>query len=59
MKKDDQVLRSERYYGRLERVFTLDSDVDDSKADAKYADGVLNLTLPKKANATSRRIAVK
>ena len=57
-KKGDQVLRSERYYGRLERAFTLDSDVDDSKVDAKYSDGVLKLKLPKKGNTASRRITV-
>lgn len=57
-KKGDQVLRSERYYGRLERAFTLDGDIDESKVDAKYADGVLKLKLPKKAASASRRIAV-
>jgi len=57
-KKGDQVLRSERYYGRLERAFTLDADVDDSKVDAKYADGVLKLKLPKKARGSTHRISV-
>jgi len=57
-KKGDQVLRSERYYGMLERAFTLDSDVDDTKVDAKYADGVLKLKLPKKAASATRRITV-
>ncbi len=57
-KKGDQVIRSERYYGRMERAFTLDGDVDDSKVDAKYADGVLKLKLPKKATTASRRITV-
>mgnify|MGYP003340208230 CR=1 FL=1 len=57
-KKGDQVLRSERYYGRLERAFTVDTDVDESKVEAKYADGVLKLKLPKKAHAATRRIAV-
>ena len=57
-KKGDQVIRSERYYGRMERAFTVDGDVDDSKVDAKYADGVLKLKLPKKATTASRRITV-
>jgi HSP20 family protein len=57
-KQGDQVLRSERYYGRLERAFTLDVDLDDTKVDAKYSDGVLKLKLPKKAASASRRIAV-
>ncbi|MBI4196151.1 MAG: Hsp20 family protein [Betaproteobacteria bacterium] len=58
-KKGELVLRSERYYGKLERGFTLDSDIDESKVEAKYADGVLKLVLPKKARATSKRISVK
>lgn len=57
-KKGDQVLRSERYYGLLERSFSVDSDIDEGKVDAKYADGVLKLKLPKKAAGAARRIAV-
>lgn len=57
-KKGDQVLRSERYYGMLERSFTLDSDIDEGKVEAKYADGVLKLKLPKKAATAARRIAI-
>jgi HSP20 family protein len=40
------------------RAFTLPSDVDDAKTEAHYENGVLSLTLPKKANGQSRRIAV-
>jgi len=57
-KKGDQVLRSERHYGMLERSFSLDSDIDESRVEAKYADGVLRLKLPKKAAGSARRIAV-
>jgi HSP20 family protein len=57
-KKGDQVLRSERYYGVLERSFSLENDIDESKVDAKYADGVLKLMLPKKAASAARRITV-
>jgi HSP20 family protein len=58
-KKDEQVIRSERYLGRMERSFTLDHEVEESAVEAKYADGVLNLTLPKKTKASSKRIAVQ
>lgn len=58
-KKDEKVLRSERYYGRVYRSFTLDQDVDEGKAEAKYQDGVLELTLPKKAGAGRRRVAIQ
>ena len=57
-KKGETVLRSERYYGRWNRSFALDSPVDESRAEAKYADGVLMLTLPKKAGVAVKEIAV-
>lgn len=57
-KQGERVVRSERYYGKLERSFTLEHDVDGAAVDAKYSDGVLNLTLPKKAKSTTNKIAV-
>jgi HSP20 family protein len=57
-KKGEEVIRSERYYGKVSRSFTLPQEVDDAKASAKYADGVLSLTLPVKAKTTSRKLAV-
>jgi HSP20 family protein len=55
----DKVLRSERYYGTISRTFSLAQDIDDGKVQAKYADGVLNLELPKKAAADARKITVQ
>ena len=57
-KKGEEVIRSERYYGRLERSFALESDVDESKVAAKYAHGVLKLKLPLKASSKTKRITV-
>lgn len=57
-KKGEEVIRSERYYGRLERSFALESDVDESKVDAKYENGVLKLKLPLKASSKTKRISV-
>lgn len=56
-----KVLRSERYYGSVSRSFSLADEVDESKATAKYADGVLSLELPKKAasSAGAKRITVQ
>jgi HSP20 family protein len=54
-----KVLRSERYYGAISRAFSLAQNVDESKAQAKYADGVLTLELPKKAAATSKNLTVQ
>ena len=55
----DKVLRSERYYGSVSRTFSLGQDVDDSKVEAKYADGVLTLDLPKKAPAPASKIVIR
>lgn len=56
---DGKILRSERYYGNVSRTFSLSEDVDDAKAEAKYADGVLTLTLPKKATAATKKVTVQ
>jgi len=58
-KEDDRVIRSERYYGNVYRSFSLGQDVDEKAANAKYTDGVLELTLPKKAGAKSKQIAIQ
>lgn len=58
-KKGDTVLRSERWYGRVFRSFALAHDVDESKAEAKYQDGVLELKLPKKGNGSSKTVKVQ
>jgi HSP20 family protein len=57
-KKGEKVLRSERYYGSMYRSFTLPTDVDQTKADAKYNNGVLELTLPKKAGGGVKKLEV-
>ena len=55
----DKVLRSERYYGTVSRTFSLADDVDEGQAQAKYADGVLTLQLPKKTTAAARKVTVQ
>jgi HSP20 family protein len=57
-KKGEEVIRSERYYGKVSRSFTLPHDVDEGKVTAKYADGVLKLTLPLKVKAANKKITV-
>jgi HSP20 family protein len=54
-----KVIRSERYYGSMLRSFSLASDVDQAEASAKYADGILELTLPKKATSAAKKLTVK
>lgn len=57
-RKGSRLLRSERQYGFASRSFALGFDVDDTHADAKYADGVLELTLPKKAVSSGRQLTI-
>ncbi|TDV13862.1 Hsp20/alpha crystallin family protein [Paraburkholderia caballeronis] len=58
LKEGERVIRRERYAGSVSRSFTLATDIDDAAATAQYQDGVLTLTLPKKAAASSRRLEI-
>jgi HSP20 family protein len=58
-KKGDNVLHSERFYGRQFRSFTLGRDVDRDKVEAKLNEGVLEITLPKNGGAPSKRVAIR
>ena len=57
--KDERVLHVERSYGKATRSFSLPLEIDEAKVEAKYRDGVLELTLPKKAAAERKRITVQ
>jgi HSP20 family protein len=57
--KDERALHSERVYGKVVRSFTLPQEVDESRAEAKFKDGVLELTLPKKAAAQRKQITIQ
>ena len=59
VKDGERVLRSERYYGSLHRGFTLPVEVDEASSNAKYENGVLELTLVKKPAASGRRLTVQ
>lgn len=54
-----KLLRSERYWGSISRTFSLSHDIDDAKVQAKYADGVLTLDLPKKSSSTLKKVNVE
>ncbi len=58
-KQGNKLVRSERYYGRQFRSFTLAHDIDEAKADAECNNGVLNLTLPKKTGSETKKLAIK
>ena len=54
-----RILRQERQEGYASRTFSLACPVDEAKVQASYKDGTLELTLPKKADTSSKRIAVQ
>ena len=58
VKDGAKVLRSERYYGKVYRAFALGADIDEAASQAKYDNGVLELTLPKKAAASAKRLSI-
>jgi HSP20 family protein len=55
---DKSRIYSERSFGKSFRSFTLPIHVDSSKSEARYENGVLHLTLPKKENGERRTISV-
>ena len=58
-KKDgEKLLRSERYYGAVARSFQLPVEVDAAQARARYDNGVLVLTLPKKQGNKTQRLMI-
>jgi HSP20 family protein len=58
-KEGEKLLRRERYEGKVYRAFTLEHDVDDGAASAKYDNGVLELVLPKRVATASKRLEIR
>lgn len=59
IKEGERVLRTERFYGKTARSFALAQEIDETQAIAKYEDGVLNLTLPKKATSSLKKLTIQ
>lgn len=60
--KDDKYTRNEYNYSSFSRSFTLPDEVNKEKIEAKYEDGVLKISMPRKEEAkknTAKHIAVK
>ena len=57
--QDERLLHTERSYGKVTRSFALPQEVDEGKAEAKFRDGVLELTLPKKAAAARKQVTIQ
>jgi len=58
-KEGEKVLRTERSFGKVSRSFQLGGTVEESQAAAKYVDGVLELTLPKRAITQAKRLKIE
>ena len=57
-KENEKWLRTERFAGKTARRFALPQEIDEGKANARFNDGVLELTLPKKAVVTGRKLEI-
>ena len=55
----ERLLHSERFYGKTTRVFSVGQEIDEAGVQAKYADGVLSLVLPKKAPVSAKRVTIE
>jgi len=59
VKSEGRVIRQERFWGQLERTIALANAIDESKARATYENGLLTLTLPKKAGHENKKIQIE
>lgn len=57
-KEGERVLRAERFAGQFARSFQLGSEIDEDRSTAKFENGVLELTLPKKQAPAARRLTI-
>lgn len=58
-REGQRLLRSERYYGAITRAFQLPQRVDKDASKARYDNGVLHLTLPKRTASSGQRLAIE
>ena len=55
----EKALLNERVAGKYYRSFSLGHEIDEANAQAKYVDGVLELTLPKSPHSMPKRITIQ
>jgi HSP20 family protein len=58
VKEGERIVRSERSYGMASRSFMLADEVDQDQVQAKYNNGILELTLPKKPGYAKKEIPI-
>lgn len=59
VKEGDNVIRQERYWGRVQRSVSLASPIDQAGAKAVCENGVLVLTLPKTAGSQHKTLQIE
>lgn len=59
VKNGEKVLHTERFATSYARSFELPAEVTEEGADAAFENGVLRLTLPKRAQVVSKRLTVR
>jgi HSP20 family protein len=56
--KEENYHRLERSYGSFSRSFTLPHYIDEDKIKAEYENGILKITMPKKAELKAKKVKV-
>ena len=54
----DNILRSERRYGKFSRVFSLPQNVNPEGIEARFENGVLEVIIPKEQKSQSKKIVI-
>lgn len=57
-KAEDTIIRSERRYGKFTRVFSLSAQVNTEAIEAKFENGVLEISIPKIEKPQARKIQI-
>lgn len=57
--KEEDYYKSESFFGKFSRSFSLPDSVDADAISAKFEDGVLNITIPKVAPKIAKKIEVQ
>ena len=52
--RDEDIYRSERFYGKFSRTIPLPVEVKSEQAKAEYKDGILSITIPKAEPSRSK-----
>ena len=59
LNEEAEILKRETKYGKFERVFNLNEEIDSTKINAAYTDGILKVTLAKAEQKAKTTIKVK